>query len=278
MEDIYNMADRNVEETSTDLKKSVEGNILALNAVHDVLSKQTGIMEAMSGYFAKMVANQDTITKAEQEKEEIKKGEEAMSSLAKALMEFGFVTKDMIAKDMSKPLEGGNDTIEKPHKIASAPGGGEGVPSGQGQKQQEVIQAATEEKDAKEELKEKFAEGTGKGKDEDKDEEREFPALENLKKSIAKLEAEKDALSKSMDAQIKKQVEDNLRRFGIREERRTFSPTPKSLDSLGAEGAIKKGETVEKVDLADLSYTDLRKLQMLSEADELPEEYKKLIS
>ena len=259
------------DELLAEVRKSQEGTTLAWNAISDVLTKThdaVGTLNdttgAMSGYISKLVAKQEKDeedAKLVDEEEEEKK---SFDNLVKALLASGFVT-----KDMSEPM--GDDSKESKKTITSKP-----------DEQQEVIQAAVVEKQEEEEEEKKPV--ADEEEEKEKEEEKEYPEVEKLKKAVAKLEKGNEELKKSIDEKVEEKVDGVLRKMGIRKEQRTFSPKPHQLEPLGAdEDRIVKGsEAVMTEDdrvgeLKKMSYAEIRKLQIISEADQLPEEFKKYI-
>jgi len=216
--------------------------------------------QQIGDFLSKLVRKQEAADEEEEDKRMREKEEEEMekqiSRVEKALRDKGFVTKaDLLEKQDSK---------ETTHPIKSKP-----------DEQQDIIQAAEDNKEKDEEKEvEKQENEEEEEKEEEEGKEREYPEVEKLKKQNSSLQKEITNLKKSISDEVQKQVETTLRKTGWKKEAKV---TPRKIESFGVEETSLMKSKPEKEDLTKLSYPELRKLQEINEAGELPEEYRQLI-
>lgn len=221
-----------------------DGLVLALGAISEVLTKQSGVLD-------RLLTKMDEEAEEEDKKAEEEAVEEEKEELVKML-------KAEILKELSaaNATNTGADSDEKKKTISTTPGPAKNkaLPGTQPeQKQQEVIQAAD---DAEDEAEDK--------KDED-EEDKEYPEVEKLSKQIAELQ-------KNMADMIQVGVNDRLRKMGWREETGLVSPRRVAM-GVNDTPVLKKGMEKEDriAELAKLDYATLKKMEIESEAGELPE-------
>ena len=113
-----------------------------------------------------------------------------------------------------------------------------------------------------------------KGED-DEEEEDEDDAVKSMRKQIAKMKKQLDDQENGMQKAVATESEDRLRKMGFREE--TGLKAPQLLNGLGVDNTpivkAAAGDTADQ--LADLSYTELRRLQTqieMGDTDGVPKE------
>tara|TARA_R110000824_G_scaffold377944_1_gene569336 strand:- start:618 stop:1448 length:831 start_codon:yes stop_codon:yes gene_type:complete len=113
-----------------------------------------------------------------------------------------------------------------------------------------------------------------KGEDDDEEED-EDDAVKSMRKQIAKMKKQLDDAENGMQKAVATESEDRLRKMGFREE--TGLKAPQLLNGLGVDNTpivkAAAGDTAEQ--LADLSYTELRRLQTqieMGDTDGVPKE------
>ena len=128
----------------------------------------------------------------------------------------------------------------------------------QDEDEEEEIEKEGDEEEADEEAADVPVEE--KGMDED-DEEAESDEMKAMAKQIAKLQKELEATKGNMQKAVTAEAESRLRKMGFREE--TGLQAPKVVKGLGLDDTplIQKGEGDTAGQLAELSYSELRRLQ-----------------
>ena len=268
------------------IEKQMEGNGLALAAVAEVLQK----MDAR-------------LHKAEEEEEEDKEREEEAAEMEWAVQEKAELVK-AVAAETVELIKGGQYSGESGmdvdgEKVKNAKSAKGGIPSTGGasgaddsetavtintdtDKVQGVIQAMQKQLDM---LKEGMPWDDAEGTDEDEDE------------AASQDEPKEDELDEAGDKNVSYSVENlekmvaaetdkRLRKMGFKEETSLMRPTIIDHNNMGTDGGtpISKGQNLadsgdEVVDqLADLSYKQLRDLQMQVESGETEGVPKELIS
>jgi len=227
-----------------------DGVLLALSAVAENLNSNNLVLSKL---LHKMDAEDiSAIEKAEALEKSAEKAaliKELTASVVKALEASGKLRKE--------------DSKESARKIASNP-----------DKQQEIIQASDDEdeddkkedeKDAKQlEMKKEDEEEED---DKEKAEDKEYPEVEKLKKELAEIKKS-----------INDQVEQRMRKAGFVEESNTV-PVRRVAMGVGDNTIRKSVSQDDKIgQMAQLSYQQIKQLEMQSEVDELPEEIKQFIS
>ena len=258
------------EKMVADLQKSNEGTALALGAVSEVLVKAESTISQLSTVVQKLLAKADKEDEDEKKKRDEDEEEESFAKLVKALQMAGFEMKG----DATSFEHTGADSEEKKKPVNSDPGG-----------QQDVIQGSITQPENLPKKTGALKKGEDEDEDEDKDKDKkdkkdEYPEVEKLRKDLADAQTQILELQKSQDDKIQTAVEGVLTRMGFHKEKKNYNPTPTVLGV--DENKIQKSTDVSGEDrisqLAKLSYSDLRKLQMAEEAGQLPPEVRSLIT
>ena len=244
------------------LEKYMEGTSLGLAALSEVLTK----MDARMTY-AEQEQDAFDIAKAEEEERTtlIKDVATAVAGILKATDDLD--GEKVRSAKKSGPLnadgDDGSDTVTPP---TSAPD------------QQATIQAEDDDEDDEDEEKarteddedeeEEKGEYPMKEEDEDDDDNGDDDDVENamvgrMKKQIDHLSKQIEAYEGSVSKAVTQETEERLRKMGFKEERRLVAPTQTSSfgqdDVKIVKGSPTDGDITEQ--LADLSYSELRKLQ-----------------
>ncbi len=249
------------------LEKYMEGTSLGLAALSEVLTK----MDARMTY-AEQEQDAFDIAKAEEEERTalIKDVATAVAGILKATddLDGDKVRSAKKSGPLNADGDDGSDTVTPP---TSAPD------------QQATIQAEDDDEDArkkddKEELEnaeypmkeeddedngDNGEDGDGDGDNGDDDEDVENAMVGRMKKQIDQLSKQIEAYEGSVSKAVTQETEERLRKMGFKEERRLVAPTQTS--SFGQDDVkIVKGSPIDgdiTEQLADLSYSELRKLQ-----------------
>jgi len=256
------------------IEKALEGNGLALSAVAEVLHK----MDAR-------------LAKEEDEKEEQEEMEHAAVEKAALVKELATEVANMLKADQGMDVSGAE-------RKAKSTGGSSGKADDSESAatidtkidhQQNTIQAMRKEgdKDAEEyvdedekkaDAEEEDDEATDKGMkykagdDEedgaaDDDDEKPATELENMQKELDSLRKQIAEFENGMEKAVQTESEDRLRKMGFREEVGLVAPQLTALGTDGTTPIVKSATESDTVDqLANLSYGELRELQMRIQA------------
>jgi len=226
----------------SEIQETLKGVTLGLGATSEVLTKQYEVL-------SKMLRKQE-----EDEEEDEAKAEEKKKS----------VEKEAMIKSIVKALEDSGKFVlkgdePKPDTISTKP-----------ETQQEVIQAAAPKEDEEEEEK-KSVSKMKKQDEEEAEEDKEYPEVEKLKKEI-------ESLKKSMLDNVDSEVDKRLRKMGWKQEKGLVGPKRVTI-GIEDENKIKKSSNEDReTQLASLSWSELVKLRMASEADELDPAIKQFLA
>ena len=256
------------------IEKALEGNGLALSAVAEVLQKMDARLE-----------------KEEAEEEDKKDIEEAAVEKAALVKELATEVANMLKADQGMDVSGAE-------RKAKSTGGSSGKADDSESAatidtkidhQQNTIQAMRKEgdKDAEEyvdedekkaDAEEEDDEATDKGMkykagdDEedgaaDDDDEKPATELENMQKELDSLRKQIAEFENGMEKAVQTESEDRLRKMGFREEVGLVAPQLTALGTDGTTPIVKSATESDTVDqLANLSYGELRELQMRIQA------------
>ena len=268
------------------IEKHMEGTSLGLAALAEVLQKMDGRMEADDAY---------AIEKAEQEQAAIEHANLVKNIAKSVLIELsdqGMDVDGTAIENVGKP-DPTKSATATPNYVGDADDSSETItPRSSIEDQQASIMAEDNDEDEDDRKKmenamhpkvenamkdDKDEEDNGEMKkaddeDEDDDEDEEKAML---KKSIAQLQKQIEALD--ISKAVKEESENRLRKMGFKEENGLQRPQL-STNVFGAdETPIKKAQTVNDVvdQLTNLSYKELRKMQELKRqgiVDGLPDE------
>ena len=269
------------------IEKHMEGTSLGLAALAEVLQKMDGRMEADDAY---------AIEKAEQEQAAIEHANLVKSIAKSVLIELsdqGMDVDGTATENVGKP-DPTKSATATPNYVGDSDDSSETVePRSSIEDQQASIMAEDngEEEDKKEDvenamhpkvenaMKDDKDEDDGemkKADDEKKEEEEKIEEAMGLKKQLANLQKQIEALD--ISKAVKEESENRLRKMGFKEENGLQRPQL-STNVFGAdtETPIKKAQTVNDVvdQLTNLSYKELRKMQELKRqgiVDGLPDE------
>ena len=224
----------------SEIQETLKGVTLGLGATSEVLTKQ---YEVLSKMLRKQEEDEEEDEAKEEEKKKSAEQEAMIKSIVKALEDSG---KFVLKGDEPKP-----DTIStKPET------------------QQEVIQAAAPKEDEEEK---KSVSKMKKQDEEEAEEDKEYPEVEKLKKEI-------ESLKKSMLDNVESEVDKRLRKMGWKQEKGLVGPKRVSI-GIEDENKIKKSSNEDRESqLASLSWSELVKLRMASEADELDPAIKQFLA
>ena len=253
------------------IEKALEGNGLALSAVAEVLQK----MDAR-------------LAKADEDEEDKREEEAAAVEKAALVKELATEVANMLKADQGMDVDGSKE------RKASGTGGSSGKAddsesaaniSSKIEDQQATIQAMRKEDDDKEDDEYVDEEKAGDN-DEDVPADEEEETAKGYKKAegddedadedddMAKMQKELDALRKQladfeggMEKAVEKSSEERLRKMGFREETGLVAPQLSALGTDGTTPIVKSATNGDTVDqLANLSYGELRELQMRIQA------------
>jgi len=267
------------------IEKHMEGTSLGLAALAEVLQKMDGRMEADDAY---------AIEKAEQEQAAIEHANLVKSIAKSVLIELsdqGMDVDGTAIENVGKP-DPTKSATATPNYIGDADDSSETItPRSSIEDQQASIMAEDndEEEDDNKKMEnamhpkvenamkdDKDEEDNGEMKKADEEGEEEDEEKAMLKKSIAQLQKQIEALD--ISKAVKEESENRLRKMGFKEENGLQRPQL-STNVFGAdtETPIKKAQTVNDVvdQLTNLSYKELRKMQELKRqgiVDGLPDE------
>ena len=273
------------------IEKHMEGTSLGLAALAEVLQKMDGRMEADDAY---------AIEKAEQEQAAIEHAALVKNIAKSVLIELsdqGMDVDGTAIENVGKPdptkgatatpnyvgdSDDSSETIEPRSSIEDQQASIMAEDNGEEDKKEDVDKAmrnkmenAMHPKVENAEHDEKDEDDNGEMKKADKEEEDEIEEAMGLKKQLANLQKQIEALD--ISKAVKEESENRLRKMGFKEENGLQRPQL-SNNVFGAdETPIKKAQTVGDVvdQLTNLSYKELRKMQELKRqgiVDGLPDE------
>jgi len=252
------------------IEKALEGNGLALSAVAEVLHK----MDAR-------------LAKADEDEEDKKELEEAAVEKAALVKELATEVANMLKADQGMDVSGGERKAKTTGGSSSNADDSESAANINTKidQQQNTIQAMRKEGDEEEEddddkdIEESYSKG-----DKEEDEEEKYPVdekaadddekededeIKSMQKELDSLRKQLATLEGGMEKAIEKESENRLRKMGFREETGLVAPQ-QITHPLGTDGTtpiVKSNNPDEAVDqLADLSYGELRRLQMKIQA------------
>ena len=222
---------------------------VALGAIGEVLTKQNQVLGML---LAKAEADEEEEEEAEEKREEEMEKAALVKSITDQVMK-------AIDERLSKADEAKQGITAKQVDVK--------LPASEAQK---VIQAAVVTKAVPDEADEKAkaaaaADAEKKGK---KDEE-EYPEVEKLRKQISEMQVANEAL-------IKKQVEERLQKAGWVEEKNTAAVRRVAIGADIQKSEVSADDKIGQ--LSQLSYAQLKKMEMQAEVNELPDELRKFIS
>ena len=256
------------------IEKALEGNGLALSAVAEVLQK----MDAR-------------FTKAEEEDEEAKRDEDEAVEKASLVKELATEVANMLKADQGMDVSGKERKAKTTGGSASSADDSESAANINTKidQQQNTIQAMqkadddedddkpadeyddekaaddTDEKDDEDDTKEAGYRKAGDDDDDDADDDDD--ELKSMQKELDSLRKQLAAFEGSMEKAVEKESEERLRKMGFREETGLVAPQVAALGTDGTTPIVKsatEGDTVDQ--LANLSYGELRELQMRIQA------------
>ena len=256
------------------IEKALEGNGLALSAVAEVLQKMDARLE-----------------KEEADKKQEEDIEEAAVEKAALVKELATEVANMLKADQGMDVSGAERKAKTTGGTASSADDSESAANIDTKidHQQNTIQAMRKEgeKDAEEyvdedekkaEAEEEDDEATDKGMkykagdDEegdaaDDDDEKPATELENMQKELDSLRKQIAEFENGMEKAVQTESEDRLRKMGFREEVGLVAPQLTALGTDGTTPIVKSATESDTVDqLANLSYGELRELQMRIQA------------
>ena len=240
-----------------------QGITLALNAMAEVLTKNNETLDNINTFFGYIAKAAEEDEKEEQEKEDEKTVEDEKEELVKAITDNVF---NALLKAMSDSGAKGEDnqkasiktnkedmqgTIEN-GKVGSKPGL---TPPNIGPNTSKADDSCEGKEDESEE------------KDEKKE---EYSQIEELKKQM-------NEMQKAFDTKLETEVSNRLRKAGWKEEKGLNSPIRTEIGA--GEVDIKKGDSPEEVEkkLAKLPYNVLKRMELNSDADNIPDNIRQLI-
>ena len=244
------------------LEKYMEGTSLGLAALSEVLTK----MDARMTY-AEQEQDAFDIAKAEEEERTtlIKDVATAVAGILKATDDLD--GEKVRSAKKSGPLnadgDDGSDTVTPPTSAPDQPATIQAEDDDEDDEDEE--KARTEDDEDEEEEKGEYP---MKEEDEDDDDNGDDDDVENamvgrMKKQIDQLSKQIEAYEGSVSKAVTQETEERLRKMGFKEERRLVAPTQTSSfgqdDVKIVKGSPTDGDITEQ--LADLSYSELRKLQ-----------------
>ena len=255
------------------IEKHMEGTSLGLAALAEVLQKMDGRMEADDAY---------AIEKAEQEEAAIQHASLVKSIAKSVLIELSDQGMDVDGTDVENvgkpdPTKGATAT---PNYVGDSDDSSETVtPRSSIEDQQASIMAEDNGEDEKEDDGERKMEnamhpkvenamkddkdedGEMKKADKEEDKEEEIEEAMGLKKQLANLQKQIEALD--ISKAVKEESENRLRKMGFKEENGLQRPQLSNTVFGADETPIKKAQTVNDVvdQLTNLSYKELRKMQ-----------------
>jgi hypothetical protein len=255
------------------IEKALEGNGLALSAVAEVLQK----MDAR-------------LTKAEEDEEDKREEEDAAVEKAALVKELASEVASMLKADQGMDVDG-----SKERKAKTTGGSASNADDSESaatistkiEDQQKPIQAMIkagdddedEDKPADEYVDEKAAdddeiddeddtkEASYRKAGDDADDDDDDDELKSMQKELDSLRKQLAAFEGSMEKAVQTESEDRLRKMGFKEETGLVAPQLAALGTDGTTPIVKsatQGDTVEQ--LANLSYGELRELQMRIQA------------
>ena len=259
------------------IEKALEGNGLALSAVAEVLQKMDARFE-----------------KADQEDEEAKRADDEAVEKAALVKELATEVASMLKADQ------GMDVDPKERKAKTTGGSSSNADDSESaanintkiEQQQNTIQAMRKEGDPDDEkaADEYVDEDEKKAADPDEEDEKDEKAMKykaedddadasdaasddeddeikSMQKELDNLRKQLAAFEGGMEKAIEKESEERLRKMGFREETGLVAPQLSALGTDGTTPIVKSatdGDTVDQ--LANLSYGELRELQMRIQA------------
>ena len=230
----------------SEIQETLQGVTLGLGATSEILTQQYEVLSKM-------------LRKQEEEEEEEEEEEAAMQKS---------IEQEAMIKSIVKALEDSGKFVlkgdePKPDTISTKP-----------ETQQDVIQAADPVEDEEDEEKKsvtKMKKQDDEDKEEEKEEEKEYPEVEKLKKEL-------EGLKKSMLDNVDSEVDKRLRKMGWKQEKGLVGPKRVAM-GVEDENRIKKSSDEDReAQLAGLSWSELVKLRMASEADELDPAIKQFLA
>ena len=244
---------------SEKIEKQMEGTNLALAAVAEVLQKMDG----------RLAKEEQAVAAAEAENANAAARADLVKSIAKEVI--GLIKE---GSEAGLDVDGGERKAKAPGGTPQNADDSESAvtPTTKIEDQQNTIQAMKKE-DGEDEEEEIEKEGDEEEADEeaadvpveekgmDEDDEDESDEMKSMAKQIAKLQKELEATKGNMQKAVTAEAESRLRKMGFREE--TGLQAPKVVKGLGLDDTpiIQKGEGDTAGQLAELSYSELRRLQ-----------------
>jgi len=243
------------------LEKYMEGTSLGLAALSEVLTK----MDARMTY-AEQEQDAFDIAKAEEEERTalIKDVATAVAGILKATddLDGDKVRSAKKSGPLNADGDDGSDTVTPP---TSAPDQQATIQAEDDEEEDEDEEKARTEEDEEDEEKGEYPMKEEEDDDDngDDDEDVENAMVGRMKKQIDQLSKQIEAYEGSVSKAVTQETEDRLRKMGFKEERRLVAPTQTSSfgqdDVKIVKGSPTDGDITEQ--LADLSYSELRKLQ-----------------
>ncbi len=244
---------------SEKIEKQMEGTNLALAAVAEVLQKMDG----------RLAKEEQAVAAAEAENANAAARADLVKSIAKEVI--GLIKEgseaglDVDGGERKAKATGGTpqnaddseSAVTPTTKIEDQQNTIQAMKKEDGEDEEEEIEKEGDEEEADEEAADVPVEEKGM----DEDDEDESDEMKSMAKQIAKLQKELEATKGNMQKAVTAEAESRLRKMGFREE--TGLQAPKVVKGLGLDDTpiIQKGEGDTAGQLAELSYSELRRLQ-----------------
>ena len=244
---------------SEKIEKQMEGTHLALAAVAEVLQKMDG----------RLAKEEQAVAAAEAENANAAARADLVKSIAKEVI--GLIKEgseaglDVDGGERKAKATGGTpqnaddseSAVTPTTKIEDQQNTIQAMKKEDGEDEEEEIEKEGDEEEADEEAADVPVEEKGM----DEDDEDESDEMKSMAKQIAKLQKELEATKGNMQKAVTAEAESRLRKMGFREE--TGLQAPKVVKGLGLDDTpiIQKGEGDTAGQLAELSYSELRRLQ-----------------
>ena len=244
---------------SEKIEKQMEGTNLALAAVAEVLQKMDG----------RLAKEEQAVAAAEAENANAAARADLVKSIAKEVI--GLIKEgseaglDVDGGERKAKATGGTpqnaddseSAVTPTTKIEDQQNTIQAMKKEDGEDEEEEIEKEGDEEEADEEAADVPVEEKGM----DEDDEDESDEMKSMAKQIAKLQKELEATKGNMQKAVTAEAESRLRKMGYREE--TGLQAPKVVKGLALDDTpiIQKGEGDTAGQLAELSYSELRRLQ-----------------